>query len=57
MPGIGGAPLAAVVGEGIAAVVSEVDRTEFSTDSLQHNLEDIGWRERTARARHEVVGA
>jgi hypothetical protein len=57
VPGIDGAPLAAVLGEGIAAVVSEVDPTEFSTESLQRNLEDIGWLERTARAHHGVVDA
>lgn len=57
VPGIGGAPLAAVLGEGIAAVVSEVDGAEFSTESLQRNLEDISWLERTARAHHEVVDA
>ena len=57
VPGVDGAPLATVTGDGLAAVVSEVDRAEFSDESLLRNLEDLGWIERTARAHHRVVGA
>jgi hypothetical protein len=39
---------------GLAALVSRVPRSEFGTEPLRRNLNDLGWLERTARA-HEAV--
>jgi hypothetical protein len=47
-------PLRLITFELLAAVVSRVRLTEFGTEALKRNLEDLGWLERTALA-HDAV--
>ncbi|WP_433220816.1 GvpL/GvpF family gas vesicle protein [Dactylosporangium sp. CS-047395] len=54
LAGIAGAPVRAVAGEGLAAVVSPV---ELDEEALRANLENLEWLDRTARAHHGVVAA
>jgi hypothetical protein len=44
----------AVEADGLVALVSRVPASQFGTDPLRQNLNDLGWLERVARA-HEVV--
>jgi hypothetical protein len=53
--GIGEAPLRLVDGDGLAAVVSEVDLEEFGEEGLRRNLEDLGWLETVATAHDRVT--
>ncbi|MCZ7435077.1 GvpL/GvpF family gas vesicle protein [Micromonospora sp. WMMC241] len=55
--GIAGAPVRAVAGAGLVAVVADVPLTEYGEEALRRNLEDLGWLERAARAHHAVVDA
>lgn len=55
--GIGGNPLRAVDGAGLAAVVSEVDLGEFGEEALRRNLESLPWLESVAVAHDGVVRA
>lgn len=57
LAGVGGAPLRAVTGAGLVAVVSAVDLAEYGEEPLRANLEDLAWLEATARAHHNVIDA
>ncbi|HEY1593372.1 MAG TPA: GvpL/GvpF family gas vesicle protein [Solirubrobacteraceae bacterium] len=53
--GVGGAGgVEPVQAAGLVALVGRVPRAEFGAESLQRNLNDLGWLERVARA-HEAV--
>jgi hypothetical protein len=54
-PGVGGAAVTAVAGDGLVAVVSEVAAAEFGEQPLAANLRDLDWLESAARAHHAVV--
>jgi Gas vesicle synthesis protein GvpL/GvpF len=49
-----GAGMETVVHQGLAALVSAVPMSDFGTDALTRNLNDLEWLERVAR-RHEAV--
>lgn len=55
--GIGGEPVRVVPGEGVAALVSTVDGSDFGEQGLREHLEDVRWLEETARAHNRVVDA
>ncbi|NMH96204.1 GvpL/GvpF family gas vesicle protein [Pseudonocardia sp. K10HN5] len=57
VPGVTGAPVRRITADGLTAVVSTVDGTEFGEEALRRNLEDLTWLEQVARAHHGVVGA
>jgi hypothetical protein len=39
----------------LCAIVSRVSMDQFGAEALRHNLEDVGWLSRTARAHHAVL--
>jgi hypothetical protein len=55
--GVAGAPVRVIVANGLAAVVSSVDPSQFGTEPLRRNLEDVAWLAAAARAHHAVVEA
>ncbi|MFF3764340.1 GvpL/GvpF family gas vesicle protein [Streptomyces sp. NPDC001922] len=55
--GIGGAPVAVVEEDGLAAAVTAVPAADFEEAPLRARLEDLEWLERTARAHQHVVDA
>ncbi|WP_432094963.1 GvpL/GvpF family gas vesicle protein [Streptomyces sp. bgisy100] len=55
--GIGGAPVAVVAEDGLAAAVTAVPAADFEEAPLRAHLEDLDWLERTARAHQHVVDA
>ncbi|MFI5926104.1 GvpL/GvpF family gas vesicle protein [Micromonospora sp. NPDC051543] len=57
LAGMGGAPVRAVAGAGLVAVVSPAPLDEYGEEPLRHHLEDLAWLERAARAHHAVVDA
>jgi Gas vesicle synthesis protein GvpL/GvpF len=57
LAGVDGVPVRRVVSGDLAAVVSSVDPTRFSEESLRRSLEDLQWLERIARAHNAVVTA
>ncbi|MFG3302435.1 GvpL/GvpF family gas vesicle protein [Micromonospora chersina] len=57
LPGIAGTPVRAVAAAGLVAVVSDAPLSEYGEAALRHNLEDLAWLERAARAHHAVVDA
>jgi hypothetical protein len=57
LKGIGGAPVRALADGGLQCLVSTVPLAEFGEKPLQHNLGDLQWLERTARAHDAVVRA
>ncbi|WP_433535969.1 GvpL/GvpF family gas vesicle protein [Micromonospora sp. CA-249363] len=57
LAGMGGVPVRAVAAAGLVAVVSPAPLDEYGEEPLRHNLEDLAWLERAARAHHAVVDA
>ncbi|MDD7940983.1 GvpL/GvpF family gas vesicle protein [Actinomycetospora lutea] len=55
LTGVGGGPVRLLTGDGVTAVVSDVDRGEFEERALEERLEDLEWLAATARAHHHVV--
>jgi hypothetical protein len=53
----GTGPVERVEADGLAAVVSRVPDSEFGSDALQRNLNDMPWLERTAREHEAVLDA
>ena len=52
--GVAGGPIERVDADGVAALVSRVPLAEFGEAPLRHNLNELPWLERVARA-HEAV--
>ncbi|MEJ2863332.1 GvpL/GvpF family gas vesicle protein [Actinomycetospora flava] len=55
LAGVGGGPVRVLAADGVAAIVSDVDRAEFQERALEERLEDLEWLTTTARAHHHVV--
>ncbi|MEJ2886642.1 GvpL/GvpF family gas vesicle protein [Actinomycetospora aeridis] len=55
LTGVGGGPARVLATDGVAAIVSDVDRAEFEERALEERLEDLEWLAATARAHHHVV--
>jgi hypothetical protein len=55
LPGVAGGPVRVLSADGVAAIVSDVDRAEFEERALEERLEDLEWLAATARAHHHVV--
>lgn len=53
--GVAGAPVEIYEHRGLSVLVSTVSLAEFGEEALQHNLEEMVWLERTARAHDEIV--
>lgn len=57
LTGVAGAPIRLVRGDGLAAAVSSVPRSEVAEQELASRLQDPEWLERAVRAHDQVVGA
>lgn len=55
LTGVLDAPVRAVSGAGLHAVVSPVPAAEFAQDRIDDRLQDLDWLTSTARAHHRVV--
>ncbi|GAA4919295.1 gas vesicle protein GvpL/GvpF [Actinomycetospora succinea] len=55
LTGVGGGAVRLLSTDGVAAIVSDVDRAEFQERALEERLEDLEWLTATARAHHHVV--
>jgi hypothetical protein len=55
LPGIAEAPVQALEGAGLTALVSPVPLPEFGEEKLKENLNDLEWLEGVARAHQRVV--
>ncbi|WP_041450812.1 GvpL/GvpF family gas vesicle protein [Hoyosella subflava] len=57
LEGVGGGEPRAVEAAGLVAVVEAVPLTEFGEEALHHNLENLSWLEKVARAHDAVIAA
>jgi len=57
LTGVGGARPRTITTAGLTAIVGDVGEREYGQAALRHNLEDLDWLARTARAHHAVLEA
>lgn len=57
LAGVAQAPPTRVTAKGLTALISRVPATEFGSDALSRNLNDLTWLERVARAHEAVLDA
>lgn len=53
----GTGPIERIEDGGLATIVSRVPHSEFGSEALRHNLNDMAWLERTAREHEAVLDA
>src|SRR5258708_14564510 len=55
LTGVGGELVRGISAHGLTAVAGDVPLAEFGESALRRNLDDVTWREATAKPHHHVI--